>query len=299
MRKWLLVIPVMIFCSNAWAAWSNVYGLRHSGNMVCVTSYDTDVSNQLSQGDTVTPGCTINIPEGNAVPVTGNYSVVLYLTDKPGDTTTKGLGSATSNAQHIEAGKQLSELSLSWSGQNLSNNVVHPYMCYVLQNKDTWKVYLFNELSSGCTIANGSEPLPPGPNFLKCTFNDGNALNVPMGEIARSDIGTVPGTLKPTEKNLDVNCTGDGSVTYSIRFQYTAINISGSALITTSSNGLGVAMSLNDTLVNNVDTYTRTYGVGLQTETLKFEPIRDPVVKMSDIPTGNFTASAVMVITVE
>lgn len=135
--------------------------------------------------------------------------------------------------------------------------------------------------------------------MLKCSFNNGNALNVSLGDVVRSEIGTAPGSTPAVEKQLDVTCTGAGTATYSINFQYTAIDVSGDELVTTSANGLAVAMSFNDELINTTGTYTRTYGVGSQSESLKFEPVRNPSVSVSDIPTGAFSASAVMVLTIQ
>ncbi|MFA1020411.1 fimbrial protein, partial [Enterobacter sp. SAT-E-asb] len=70
-------------------------------------------------------------------------------------------------------------------------------------------------------------------------------------------------------------------------------------MVSTSANGLAVALSLNGGLVNPMDTYTRTYSTGTQTEKLTFEPVRDPSVKISDIPTGAFSASAVVILTLQ
>ncbi|MFA1020410.1 fimbrial protein, partial [Enterobacter sp. SAT-E-asb] len=70
-------------------------------------------------------------------------------------------------------------------------------------------------------------------------------------------------------------------------------------MITSTANGLAVALSLNGGLVSPTDTYTRTYSTGTQTEKLTFEPVRDPSVKISDIPTGAFSANAVMILTLQ
>ncbi|MDE5204578.1 hypothetical protein PYX06_02050 [Citrobacter amalonaticus] len=174
------------------------------------------------------------------------------------------------------------------------------YMCYVLYNNidKVNKQYLFNNTPQGC-LGGGKTPLPPAPVLITCTFNNGNALDVPLGDIDRSIIGTIPGTTPATDKLLDVTCTGTGTATYSIKFQYTPGSTDGNQYIHSSANGLSIAMSLNDTVVDTGTTYTRTYNVGTQTEKLSFEPVREASVAYTDIPTGAFTASAVMIATLE
>ncbi|AZV05977.1 hypothetical protein ELK40_12825 [Enterobacter sp. N18-03635] len=297
--KTVLIIIVLfmgVWSQSSLATWTGGYGFK-STHDVCATSADTDVSSQLRNNLTVAPMCSFDIGPGNSVPANGQYSLVTFFTNAPGDATYDNAASFTSNPLYIEADQQLSDLPLDWTGISYMEYVVPwAYICYALRDMTTNHFYKFNATPTSCTVISGGS-LPPEPSKLECSFNNGNALNISLGDVVRSEIGAAPGSTPALEQQLDVTCTGDGTATYSINFQYTGINISGNELVTTSANGLAVAMSFNDQLVTTTDTYTRTYSTGSQSESLKFELVRNPTVKVSDIPTGAFSASAVMVIT--
>lgn len=293
----LLIIGVWSQCS--FATWTGAYGYSTAGGNICPVTADTNMSPKVHSNMYVKSVCSFDVGEGNAVPESGQYSLILFNTSSPGNAVQKPVGSAMNSPLYISADQELSDLSLSWSGQDLWQGSEFDYMCYALKSMSTGKIYKFNSTPQSCEVVDGNNVLPPGPNIVKCSFNNGNALNVTLGDIVRSEIGAVPGSIPSVEQKLDVTCTGDGTATYSVQFQYTAINISGDELVSTSSNGLAVAVSFNDELINTMDTYTRTYSTGSQSESLKFEPVRNPSVKVSEIPTGAFTASAVMVITVQ
>ncbi|WP_274239730.1 MULTISPECIES: fimbrial protein [Enterobacter] len=296
-----LVSFIIVLFMGAWsqsslATWTGAYGYQYYSKTVCATSRDENISSKIDYGWTAAPICSFDIGEGNAVPESGQYSLVGFFSPTIGDGTRTGW---VNNPQYINAGVQLKDLQLAWTGPLYGAGSPYPYICYALRNTSTQKMYKFNSTPMGCTNVTDSSDLPPGPGMLKCSFNNGNALNVSLGDVARSEMGTAPGSTPAVEKQIDVTCTGAGTATYSINFQYTAIDISGDELVTTSANGLAVAMSFNDELINTTGTYTRTYSVGSQSESLKFEPVRNPSVSVSDIPTGAFSASAVMVLTIQ
>ncbi|EQB4817743.1 TPA: hypothetical protein ACPYV0_004435 [Citrobacter amalonaticus] len=293
--KTVLLVP--IFLSHySWADWT-VFGINNH----CSASYDQPI--EISDESPFMGECPLVIGDGNGLPKGGTYYVAAFATNEPGiasgnDTYTV----ATSNLiANMPSGKQLADLTYTLipSG-NFYANPPRAYLCYAIRQRDTSKYYKFNNTPQGClTVPDGGGNLPPGPDFVTCNLNNGSALDVSLGDIDRSQIGVIPGTTAAIKKPLAVTCTGDGTSTFSIKFQYETVSAAGNEYIHSSANGLSLAMSLNDVAVDTSKTFTRTYGAGTQTEMLGFEPIRDSAVTYADIPTGAFTASAVMILTRE
>ncbi|EML2063878.1 hypothetical protein RVW73_000300 [Enterobacter asburiae] len=283
-------LPVTCF-----ASWINTPGVHvyRTGEIVCPLSPSTKVN--LASEDYSVGQCNLSVGESNQVPYSGDYSIVLGVAD------TNGVYNytITSGRKHIEAGVELNTLNITWPNPvfQVQMGADRIYICYLLKRETGGQMYSFNNTPQSCDAGSGGSDVLPAP--LQCVFADGSTLNIPLGEVDRSLVGAVPGTLPGVEKNINITCTGDGEATYTIGFQYTAVNIAGTEMVSTSANGLAVALSLNGGLVNPMDTYTRTYSTGTQTEKLTFEPVRDPSVKISDIPTGAFSASAVVILTLQ
>ena len=292
----ILVAYIFFIPQHAFAMWTHTPGSRitNSNTLVCPDGAE----HTLPKGFTKPEGsCNLVIPKGNAVPVTGGYRVVLnlWVSKESGDSNASRYFSPIKT---ISSNQQLSDIVLDFSYDYSAYPGApydYGYSCITLEDSLGNK-YSLNYMASACP---GKTPLPPGPNFVSCAFNNGSALDVSLGEVDRSKLGTSPGTLPGIGKRFDVTCTGDGTVTYTVSFEYTPLTVGSSQLITSSASGVGIAMFLNDILVNTTENISRTYGVGTTTETLKFEPVRDPATQVKDIPTGAFTASAVMVLTVE
>ncbi|MCL5636776.1 fimbrial protein [Enterobacter vonholyi] len=276
------------------ASWTNTPGMYShiAKKLVCPETPDTNLN--LDESDYIMQGCEFTVGDGNTVPSSDRYTIVLAVVDSTGE---YKLNLISAN-KYIDAGVELNTLNLDWTVLNRLM-ITYPanHICYMLSNYYSGLNYTFNNTPQSCPEGSGgSTPLPPP---FHCAFGDGSTLNISLGNVDRAEIGTVPGTLSGTEKNISITCTGDGSATYTIGFEYTPINIAGTEMISSTTNGLAVAMSLNDKLVNPADTYSRTYSTGTQTEKLTFEPIRDPSVKIGDIQTGAFSANAVMILTVQ
>ena len=145
-----------------------------------------------------------------------------------------------------------------------------------------------------------STPLPDRSSM--CTINNNNALNVDMGTLERKDIIAYPGRSPTTvSKTIPVMCTGDSSITMDIKFDFSEMLLSGggkSTAIRTSTPGLGIVVSYNDHVIQGPsDTVTESFETGLTNIKLEFEAARDPTLALKDIATGDFTASAIMVMT--
>ncbi|MDA5604286.1 fimbrial protein [Enterobacter sp. PI-10] len=288
----VMVLPFLFLPLSCFASWSAL-GVHQnsSGNTLCPVTPDTLVD--LNAEDYAIAGCQLTIGMGNQVPRSDFYRVVLAVVDSGGNYN-KAITTADS---YIDAGSDLSTSVIGWafhSQLKLGGHYIH--ICYMLADR-FGDYFTFNNTPQSCPEGSGGSTPLPSP--FQCAFGDGSTLNISLGDVDRTEIGAVPGTLPGTEKNINITCTGDGSATYTIGFEYTAINIDGTEMVSSSANGLAVAVSLNDELVNPTDTYTRTYSTGTQTEKLTFEPVRDPSVKIGDIPTGAFSASAVMVLTLQ
>ncbi|MCW4783047.1 fimbrial protein [Enterobacter chuandaensis] len=292
----LLLLITVFWLPNTLAAWT-VFGL----NGQCPSTYDEMFS--FPAKSSFGSSCPFTMGDGNAVPTSGTYSILAIASHNPGGASVEGtyhLARGNSSMQ-IATGKQLNTISAYFSvNPGIVLETEYSYLCYALQQLGTGLNFLINNSPQACLeVPNPGGELPPGPGFLTCIFNNGSPLNVQLGEVIRSELGALPETLPGTEVNMNVTCTGEGASTYSIRFKYMSVNIAGNEYILSSANGLSVSISLNGVLVNTTEDYTRTYNAGTQTETLRFEPMRDPNVKYTDIPTGAFTASAVMIVTQE
>lgn len=150
--------------------------------------------------------------------------------------------------------------------------------------------------SAAITCSDGRR-MPVVPSY--CYLNDSQGLNVAMGTLDRGAISTTPGGTQTIKKSISVLCSGDAQITARLQFAYTPITVNGRQLIMTSANGLGVAVKLDGTLMNsltNSPPMNFTPGVNPSLN-LEFEAVRDPSVALNDIPTGEFTASAVLKMT--
>ncbi|EPR9024891.1 fimbrial protein [Franconibacter daqui] len=248
----------------------------------------------------VSGGCTFDIPDGNYVPKTGLYAVRVTLTSMDnhvGDW-------AVTNYLTIDATKPIGSQNLHFSG---GGHDIYPglitkgtvYMCVYLQTSESplnW--YLINGYSSTCAIAGGGGYLPPTPvpPPTSCKINNGNSLSVDLGTMERVGIPTSPGSGQSKKIEFPVTCTG-GDVNMNMQINYTPITVSGTQVINSSINGLGVAIGYDNKFMKPADIVPLSFVEGANNVSLDFEAVRDPAVAVADIKTGPFTASAVLVMT--
>lgn len=140
--------------------------------------------------------------------------------------------------------------------------------------------------------------LPDVPSV--CYLNTNSDLDVMLGTLERGTIATVPAAGAPgnVKKDVSVLCIRDAGTTVSTTFQYTPLTFNGHEVISTQNNGLGVAVFYKGQLVGPSSApITETFAVGYTSREFEFQAIRDPAVALNDIPTGNFTANATMIMT--
>ncbi|EOW6770276.1 fimbrial protein [Cronobacter muytjensii] len=241
--------------------------------------------------------CNLNsIISQNYVPVSGMYAFRLQIIHENGGATDY----ATTNYVWVDSSKPIGDQNLHFSGgghninPSLENQNVE--ICMYL-TPDANHLYIINGTSPfGLCNKNGYLlPEPPVPP-ISCKINNGNDLNVDLGILDRSTIPTVPGSGQPQSVQFPVTCTG-GAATMKMQLNYTPLTVSGSQVVNSSINGLGVAVSYDDKVLAPSDVTTMNLIEGTSNVTLNFEAVRNPSVDIGDIETGPFTASAVLVMT--
>ncbi|EKY3118661.1 fimbrial protein [Cronobacter turicensis] len=206
-------------------------------------------------------------------------------------------GSATTNPFYLDATKSIAEQSVATTGPSL--------VAVTVPANTPWKVcnYLVDDAGKlhymfDSQIPCGSNPVPPTPPVpdTSCTINNGNTLSVSLGTLERSEIPTAPGSGSAKSIPFAVNCTG-GNVTVNMQMNYTPISVGSSQAVKTSANGVGVSVLYDNKPLSTTDITPVTFLQGSNTLNLSFEAVRDAAVKLEDIPTGAFTANAVLVMT--
>lgn len=284
----LLLITMLAGMGKAAATIHGVYGFEYEPNEVVCGGFDSGVGAD-GKFKFKANYCNLTVNGNIYVPHSGQYKVFAYMSAGEGQYTTSA---------YFDENIPLSEQDVTVSGSDrlvtVSPTMQYTF-CYELVD-EAGKHY---SASGTDWCHGGSDPLPPTPPQppTSCTLNNGNPLNVSLGTLERSQLPTVPGTGSMTAKPVDVECTGGIDVTVSMKLNYTPITISGTETVKSSSNGLGVAIIYNGAALKTTDDTPVTFVTGSNSLDLSFQAVRDPTVEVGDIPTGAFTASAVLVMT--
>lgn len=238
-----------------------------------------------------------NVPIRGYVASSGYYHVDLVL----GTSDTQIPGIIHSGSFYVDATKPLEQQNITIdSGADSSFSAGVPLvvgLCYYLTSHsgEKYSLYYSPIYSDRCESAKPIPPTPVPPS-VSCKINNGNSLSVNLGTLVRTDIPTTPGAGNSHSVEIPVTCTG-GSVTMKMQLNYTPVTISGSQVVKSSVNGIGVAVNYNNNFLSPTDISTIQYGVGTSNLVLAFEAVRDSLVDISDITTGPFSASAVLMMT--
>ncbi|WP_313558706.1 fimbrial protein [Enterobacter sp.] len=232
--------------------------------------------------------CAVNLQSTFYVPVSGYYTVGLMVTSSSGS----GTAIYANRVNYIDASKSLNSQDVNPGSREGGGTGIQSFdACDILKAPDG-KVYYLNTYGK-CT----GQKLPPTPVVnTSCTINSGNALSVSLGSLDRATLPTTPSSGSAKHIKIPVSCTG-GDVTVSMNITYTAITIGSTQAVKTSANGVGTAIIYNNAAVSPTSKATINLKSGSNTVDLGFQAIRDSAVAVKDIPTGAFTASAVMVMT--
>lgn len=140
--------------------------------------------------------------------------------------------------------------------------------------------------------------LPETP--ADCYLNHNSDLDVDLGVLERSKIAITPvyGSTGNIKKDVAVLCIRDANINISTSFQFTPLIVKGDEVISTSLANIGVAIFYQGKLVGpSSEPIIEDYSSGYTFRELEFQAVRNPDSALKDIPTGDFTASAVMVMT--
>ncbi|EOY5377457.1 fimbrial protein [Cronobacter dublinensis] len=306
-RPLLLILLSMIYVGQVQAGTINsVPGISSTRGLQCWEGlapvvFDEDVKFVANR-------CTLSVPSNNYVPESGQYKLKVELRGiYPLHTQQDWTYSA--NTVTVDANIPIGNQNLTFSGGGKS---IQPalqngdgIMCFYLipqSGKYAGQTYYINGIlpvQYAYYCDSGSVgPLPPTPPqpVISCKVNNANSLDVNLGTLDRAVIPTVPGSGQPQSAQFPVTCTG-GAASMKMQLNYTPITVSGSQVVNSSINGLGVAISYNDKILAPSDITTMQFPEGNTDVTLKFEAVRNPSVEVGDIKTGPFTASAVLVMT--
>ncbi|UJD96754.1 fimbrial protein [Lelliottia amnigena] len=240
-------------------------------------------------------GC--NIYSNSYVPASGYYSVVTVLHYSTGQTT-----NYPTNPVYVDGSKSLSQQTVSATGGvtgyiNVAKDV-RVFLCYYLVDSNQKYYFLDGDANGVSVCMSGYTPLPPTPPIpnTNCTINDGSALSVSLGTLNRDEIPTVPDSASVISKTISVVCTG-GTVTANMQLNYTPISVGSNQAVKTSANGVGAAIFYSNKVLAPSEVTSVNFLEGSNTVTLGFQAVRDSTVALKDIPTGAFTANAVLVMT--
>ncbi|MBF7981217.1 MULTISPECIES: fimbrial protein [Rahnella] len=294
-RLFLLFIVLMLGGQQARADIHGVLGINGpNSGAKCADSKSWYLWIFTSEKFQVSSG-PCSITSDGYVPKTGMYKVEMIIRDV---STTRLIYDASTNPFMLDATKTIAQQSVAAYGYSDSFSSVSAgtIICQYLVDSAGHR-YTPIGGSGGCNDGDSS-PLPPTPPIpdTACTLNDGNALNVNLGNVDRSQMPTVPGSGSMRHLQVPVDCTG-GDVTVNMQLNYTPIVLSAGQVIKSSSNGLGVSVVYNSKILSSTDITPVTFTTGSNSMDLAFQAVRDPSVEIKDVPTGAFTASAVLVMT--
>ncbi|WP_206402262.1 fimbrial protein [Erwinia billingiae] len=242
------------------------------------------------------------VEDSNTVPVEGDYRIRILLCVFSTQGTCKDSApwwwALSVNTTHLVPNLPLSQQDTNFGAGYLWNARAYDgpiTMCLELQNKDTKSTYIDNNLPYPCEGATPLAPVIPST----CSLNSSQGLTVAFNEIDRSDISTTPAsqTSGNVEKTIPVTCTGETAFTVKTKFTFTPITVSNNQVVASSNPNLGVAIIYNGKVVSPTDVFDETYQLGTNNINLEFQVVHDSSVATKDIATGDFSASAVMVMT--
>lgn len=294
LKKILLIIVIMVgVIGNANATISGFAGGGSPGS-AHPTCPPSQYGNPLpGVGGATFSGNLCTISGGGFLPSSGYYYAQTDIMRN-----NSLMYSFKSNSAYIDGSKSLYEQNISLSAPGsysvtLYQNDYTTICAYIVDSKGI--KYILGGYIRPCDPGHDLSPTPPIPD-TSCTINNGNALSVSLGTLNRDEIPTVPDSGSAISKTISVNCTG-GTVTANMTLNYTPISIGSSQAVKSSANGVGAAIFYSDKALSPSDVTSLNFLEGSNTLTLGFQAVRDSTVALKDIPTGAFTANAVLVMT--
>ncbi|WP_395489085.1 hypothetical protein ACG1VR_13865 [Cedecea davisae] len=237
---------------------------------------------------------------GLYVPVKDAYVVRLWICDAsggPGECTmgqsVEHLDAATAVA--LDSSKTIEDQVPRWGGvaKKVLNYPFNACLTLMGSNGIHWRGAP-GTLVRTCTDANA---LPDTPAL--CYINYGTPLDVYLGTTERRDIATAPSKGAGSKYKAPVLCTRDSRVDVVTRFEFEPIVINGVELVKTTASNTGVAIFYNGTLVDTTTRINESFEQGTTDTEYEFQLIRDPNVSVGEVTTGDFTAVATVIMTLQ
>ncbi len=284
---YLITLAVLTLNSTAYATINGVHGIKYSssGDVSCKGDLVKVDSGSYFKGG----ACAISVT--GYVPRSGQYKVKVEVTGP-------NYPAAYSTSAYFDATKNISAQNITVSGSNVNINFTSPYSvhtCYLLVD-DQNREWAFDG-GRGCS---GYTPIPPTPPKPSCTLNNNSNLSVDLGTVDRALLPTYPDAAASKHMQIPVVCTNDNGTTVSVTMQlsYTPITVSGKEIVKSSTNGLGVAIFYNNQTLSPNESESLQLNTGSNNIDLAFQALRDPNVSVGNVPTGSFTASAILTMNV-
>lgn len=123
------------------------------------------------------------------------------------------------------------------------------------------------------------------------------SIDVAFGEIERAEISTQAGGIYDKTKSFTLNCTGGSAHNFLVTLNMTPVSWSPSQMVT-SNPALGVSMSKDGVPIHSSSAFIMNVPAGgSDVANLVFSLLKNPSIPASNIATGDFTASATLIVT--
>lgn len=185
---------------------------------------------------------------------------------------------------------------------NVWNGKVYKGLCLSLMGGHTQVI----STTHGWALWGDNSPQPAGTVKCDAPINRVAAdscsastpsIDVAFGELERSAISTQPGAETDKTKPFTLSFSGSSKHNFSVKLNMTPVSWSLSQ-IATSNPALGVTVRADGVTLDNGSTFTMNVPAGgTATTNLVFSALRNPSVAGTSIATGDFTASATLIIT--
>ena len=131
-----------------------------------------------------------------------------------------------------------------------------------------------------------------------CTINNGQAIDVPFGKIRSDFITNNPEEASiRIDKSLTYHCNRAVTQDISIKL-YADVSTFSSQAIKSTNKDVGIVMMRNEKVVSPNTSFNTTLINGQGADTITFVPLKGTSVDALDIASGPFSASAILVMTV-
>lgn len=274
--------------------------------LICVSSPEADATGIMlvGPGASYEPGYLLGFSylgvfDNAYAPFSGVYRDRIYICQA----NSAGLCLISKSSDHIDGANSFSLDSSRPIGQQYPNaggaatakKIDYSYSyCQVLIDKNgkEW-------VSTDKTSCSDGSILPDHPSV--CSINGGADLDINFGQIDRAGIISSPeaGNSGNIKKTISVDCSGDANINVKTQFKYASMAFNNNQFVATSNSNLGVAIIYKGKLVNPDIASEDEYEIGTTSIDLEFAAVRDPNVATKAIATGDFTSSAVMVMTLQ